>query len=132
MAFQLLPAELWTAAEPLLPAPKPPGTPGRPPISNRAALTGILYVMHTGCPWRMLPAELGCGSGVTCWRRLHDWTRLAVWPKLHRLLLDELARHGKLDQAAAVIDSASVRAVKGGPTPGPTPRIEPKAAANAT
>lgn len=132
MAFELLPSALWAAAEPLLPAPKPPGTPGRPPVGNRAALTGILYVMHTGCPWRLVPAELGCGSGVTCWRRLRAWTRLGVWPKLHRLLLEELARHGRLEQARAVIDSASVRAEKGARTPAPTPPTAPRRAANAT
>jgi hypothetical protein len=27
----------------------------------------------------MLPQELGCGSGMTCWRRLPDWQLAKVW-----------------------------------------------------
>ena len=132
MAFELLPESLWERVEPLLPPEKPAGTPGRPPISNRAALTGILFVLHTGCPWEMVPAELGCGSGVTCWRRFRDWTEGGVWPQLHQILLDALGHRGGIDQRLAVIDSASVRAQKGGPTPARTPSIVGKEAANGT
>lgn len=46
---------------------------GRPPIDNQAALTGVLFVLRSGLPWEMLPAEKGCGSGLSCWRRLRDW-----------------------------------------------------------
>ena len=132
MAFELLPEPLWRRIEPLLPPLKAPKHPGRPPVSNRAALTGILFVLHTGCPWRMVPKELGCGSGVTCWRRLRDWTALGIWPKLHQLLLDDLGRAGRLDGSRAVIDSASVRAVLGEPTLAPTLPIAGKTGANAT
>jgi transposase len=70
MPNPLVPDSLLLIIEPLLPcvAPKPKG--GRPPITARAALTGILFVLRTGIPWEMLRAEMGCGSGVTCWRRL--------------------------------------------------------------
>ena len=132
MAFQLLPPFLWERTQPHLPPQKQPGTVGRPAVSNHQALTGILFVLHTGCPWRLLPAELGCGSGVTCWRRLHEWTQAGVWAKVHQDLLDHLGKAGRIGWSRAVIDSASVRAVLGGATPGPTPRIAPKKAANAT
>jgi transposase len=43
-------------------------------------LGGIIYVLRAGVPWRLLPArELGCGSPVTCWRRLRDWQQAGVW-----------------------------------------------------
>jgi transposase len=70
---------LWAIIAPLLPPvpPKPKG--GRPRhISGRAALTGILFVLKSGIPWEMLPQEMGCGSGMTCWRRLRDWQDAGV------------------------------------------------------
>jgi transposase len=72
MAKPLLTDKLWQVIAPLLPAepPKPKG--GRPRVSNRAALTGIRFVLRTGIPWERLPQELGCGSGMPCWRRLPD------------------------------------------------------------
>ena len=54
--------------------PEPPNPKsGRPRVSDRAALTGILFVLKTGIPWEYLPVEMGGGSGMTCWRRLRDW-----------------------------------------------------------
>lgn len=79
----------------------------------RAALTGILFVLMSGIPWEMLPTEMGCGSGMTCWRRLRDWQAAGVWARLHRVLLERLHGADKLDWRRASLDSASVPA-KGG------------------
>ena len=87
---------------------------GRAPIPDRAVLTGILFVLRSGIPWRMLPREMGCGSGITCWRRLVRWQRAGVWKRLHAALLTELRRRGRLDLARAIVDSASLRAMRGG------------------
>jgi hypothetical protein len=59
--------ELWRRLEPLLPQPKARREkyPGRKPVPDRAALNGIVFVLRTGLRWRDLPAEMGCGSGVT-------------------------------------------------------------------
>src|SRR5579884_4506594 len=109
---------LWAVVEPLLPPdpPKPRG--GRPRVPDRAALTGILFVLRSGIPWEMLPPELGCGSGMTCWRRLRDWQRAGVWDRLHRELLQRLADADKLDWSRAALESASVPAKKGAKRPG--------------
>ena len=66
MASPLVSDALWSIIEPLLPAfvPRPRG--GRPRVPDRAALTGILFVLRTGIQWEMLPLEMGCGSGITC------------------------------------------------------------------
>jgi transposase len=114
MAKELLTDELWEIVEPLLPPepPKPRG--GRPRVPNRAALTGIVFVLKTGMPWEMLPKEMGCGSGSTCWRRLRDWQEAGVWHRLHRILLDRLGEADEIDWSRACLDSASVPA-KGGP-----------------
>ncbi len=87
---------LWEVIGPLLPAesPKPKG--GRPRVPDRAALEGIVYVLRSGIPWRMLPREIGC-SGVTCWRRLRDWEAAGLWLKIWRAFLGELDEQGRLD-----------------------------------
>jgi transposase len=61
----------------------------------------------------MLPQEMGCGSGMTCWRRVRAWQKAGVWRKLHRVLLDKLRGADKLDFSRVVADSSSVRAVHG-------------------
>src|SRR3712207_4189118 len=110
----------WELVEPLLPpeAGKPRG--GRPRVPDRAALEGIVYVLRTGIPWRMLPGDFGC-SGVTCWRRLRDWQRDGVWRRLLAVLRDRLGRAGRIDWSRASLDSASVPAKRGASTPAPTP-----------
>ena len=105
---------VWKEIEPLLPRQTTSPKGGRPAVSNRACLTGILFILKSGLPWNMLPQEMGCGSGVTCWRRLQEWTRAEVWPELHRRLLRRLGKRGSIRLSRAVIDSASVRAVFGG------------------
>ncbi|TDF95014.1 transposase, partial [Paraburkholderia guartelaensis] len=68
MGKPIIDDELWALIEPLLPPAKPRRFkhPGRKPVPDRAALTGILFVLKTGIRWRDLPAEMGCGSGVSC------------------------------------------------------------------
>src|SRR3954469_1021315 len=125
MAKVLVTDELWNEVAPLLPQepPKPKG--GRPRLPDRAALTGIIFVLRTGIPWEWLPQEMGCGSGMTCWRRLHAWQEAGVWHRLHQVLLNRLGKQGQIDWSRASVDSTSVRAKKGGPTPAPTRRIGP-------
>lgn len=115
--------ELWALVEPLLPPEplKPKG--GRPRLSDRAVLTGIIFVLKSGIPWEMLPQELGCGSGVTCWRRLRDWQEAGVWEALHRTLLDRLGEADRIDWSRASLDSASIPAKRGATPSAPTRRI---------
>ena len=130
MAKPLLTDELWERIEPLLPPAKPKPKGGRPRVENRRALTGILFVLRTGCGWEYLPQEMGCGSGMTCWRRLRDWQAAGVWEKVWRLLLDELGLAGEIDWSKAIFDSCSVRAVFGGRRLARIPPIAAKTARN--
>jgi transposase len=121
MAKPLLPDALWERIEPLIPKrpPRPKG--GRPPLSDRQALTGILFVLKSSIPWELLPQEMGCGCGMTCWRRLRDWYRAGVWQKLHGLLLNQLRRAKRIDFSRFLVDAIHVRAVGGGSQTGPSP-----------
>jgi transposase len=132
MAKPLLPDALWERIRPLVPPepPKPKG--GRPRVSDRACLTGIMFVLKSGTPWEYLPQEMGCGCGMTCWRRLRDWHEAGIWALIWKLLLDELGAADKIDWTAAVIDSCSVRALFGGQKPARIPRIAAKWVRNAT
>jgi transposase len=115
MAKKLVSDELWGVVEPLLP-PEPDKTDGgRPRIDDRAALTGIIFVLKSGIPWEMLPQEMGCGSGMTCWRRLTEWHEAGVWEELHKVLLERLAGADQIDWSRASVDSASVAAPRGAP-----------------
>jgi transposase len=122
MAKPLVPDELWEIVEPLLPPhpPRPKG--GRKPVDDRACFAGILFVLKTGIAWEDLPAEMGCGCGMTCWRRLRDWHAAGVFQRLHEVLLAKLRAAGCIDWEHVVVDSSSVRAVFGGRRPGRIPR----------
>ena len=129
VAKPLLPDDLWELIEPLLPPPKPRRFryPGRKPLTHRQALTGILFVLKTGIPWEDLPVEMGCGCGMTCWRRLRDWNEADVWRRLHQVLLQRLDDADRIDWSRAAVDSTFARAFGGveGSGKNPTDRGRP-------
>jgi transposase len=130
MAKPLVSDELWEVLQPLLPPPKPRRFryPGRKKtVSDRQALTGILFVLKTGIPWEDLPAEMDCGCGMTCWRRLQAWQASGVWFRLLQVLLQRLDDAGKIDWSRAAADSSFARAFGGvaGSGPNPTDRGRP-------
>src|SRR4030095_10400754 len=98
MSQTLVDDDLWIRIEPLLPKRRPRNRQhaGRKPIPDRAVLTGILFVLRSGIPWNMLPPQMGCGAGSTCWRRLVRWPRARVWETLPRGLLTAVRRRGDL------------------------------------
>lgn len=132
MSQSRVPDELWEAIEPLLPKQRPKPKGGRPRIPDRAALGGIIFILRTGTPWRLLPQELGCGSGPTCWRRLRDWQQAGVWTALHRQILNWLGEEQAIDWSRASLDSLSVRAKRGASRPVPAPWIVANAGASTT
>ena len=134
MARRLVSEELWELIEPLIPkVPRRHRFPGRKRIDDRrVVLTGILFVLQTGIPWEYLPQEMGCGSGMTCWRRLREWQQAGVWQQLHELLLARLNEAGRIDWSRAAIDSSHVRAFGGAPRPVRARSTAPGAAPSTT
>jgi transposase len=115
---ELVPDDLWAIVEPLLPLPPRPWWGGRVrTIPARNCFAAIVYMARTSTPWRLLPAqELGCGSPATAWRRLNEWATAGVFERLHLEVLDRLGLASRLDWSRASVDSASVRAKRGGTT----------------
>lgn len=123
MSVNLVPdltEELWSAMSAHFPAdpakPNPKG--GRRRKDNRSCFRGIIYLLRQGCHWQKIPCkDLDCPSGSTCWRRFRLWTTLGLWEKVHVQLLELLSEQGLIDLQQIIVDSASVRAQKGGRTP---------------
>ena len=131
MAQALVSDELWELVEPLIPkVVRRHRYPGRKRIEDRRVLTGIVFVLKTGIGWQHWPQERGCGSGMTCWRRLQEWQQAGVWQRLHELLLERLDQAERIDWSRVVVDSAHLPAVLGGCKPGPARSTGAKAAAS--
>jgi transposase len=107
-----IPNELWDEFKKILPKEKPLKTVGRPIVSYRKVLDGILYVLRTGCQWKMLPKEYGSGS--VCHRRFQEWNGKDVfknaWIKLLKVYDDKFG----LNWTWQSIDSISIKSPLGG------------------
>jgi transposase len=125
MAAPFLSDALWGQLDPLIPKPRRKNRhvrfAGRKPSETRRVVQGILFVLHTGIPWRRLPATTDFPSGHTCRRRLRRWQKAGVWQRLFEVLLAELQKAHKIDWYRALVDSASLRAPGGGAKTGPNP-----------
>jgi transposase len=95
-------------------------------------MANIVFVLKSGIPWEMLPQEMGCGSGMTCWRRLKEWQEAGVWERLHRVLLDRLGEAEQIDWERASLDSVSIPAKRGAQKPERIRRIKERRARSAT
>ena len=101
-------AATWTHLAPVIPeVRRRRQQPGRRRRDDRAVLEGILHVLATGMGWRDLPQELGCGSGVTCWRRLREWVDAGVWSEIEARLRPRVDPEGRIDWARALAGRAS-------------------------
>src|SRR2546425_13299503 len=91
---------LWKRLEPLLPKPRENRHvqfAGRKPSEPRRILTGILFVLRTGIPWRWLPATSDFPCGQTCRGYLRQWHKAGTWQSIFEMLLAELQATHKID-----------------------------------
>ena len=109
----IVPEGLWELARPLLPAVRVREQGGgKRSSSDEAVFAAIVYVLVSGCAWRLLPPCFGV-SKSTAHRWFMLWTRAGVWDRLHPEVLDALIARDLLDVSRVVLDSAHVRAKKG-------------------
>jgi transposase len=107
-----IPDDLWDEIKVILPPEKPDKTIGRPMVPFRRVLYGILYVLRTGCQWKMLPKEYGSGS--TCHRRFQQWSTSKVFQRLWTRLLKVYDDLVGIQWKWQSLDSISVKAPLGG------------------
>jgi transposase len=126
-----LPDAFWAKAAPLVPPDPSSPKGGRPATDHRKILDGILYVLRTGCQWKMLPREYGSGSSAHA--HFQDWTQRGIFGRLWKLCLEEYDDLKGVRWEWQSIDSATISApVKGGIAQGKTPRTGPNSVPNAT
>src|SRR3954454_1984357 len=106
--------KLWDIISSTLPSEKPNNTVGRPIVPFRKVLNGILYVLRTGCQWKMLSKEYGSGS--TCHRRFQQWVQLGIFKKIWMRLLEEYDNKIGIKLIWQSIDSISIKSPLGGGT----------------
>ena len=104
--------ELWNMICNLLPDEKPNDTIGRPAVPFRKIMNGILYILRTGCQWKMLPKEFGSGS--TCHRRFQQWVQLGIFKKIWVRLLKEYDSKKGIKLTWQSLDSISIKSPLGG------------------
>jgi transposase len=104
--------EEWAILSPLIPAVKVGGRPAS--YSRREIVNGILYVLRSGCAWRMLPHDLPPWDSV--YGYYNRWRKQGVWERIHQSLYKqlriEIGRHPQ--PSAAIADSQSVKTTEKG------------------
>ena len=97
----------WKAIRVFLPAERN-GRAGRPWVSHRNVINGILWVLHVGGGWRDVPAEYGNWS--TIYSRFRRWCREGLWDRIMRALLKKLDAAGGIDRRLWCVDGTIIRA----------------------
>lgn len=107
-----IPDDLWNEIRNILPKEKPSKTVGRPIVPYRKVLDGVLYILRTGCQWKLLPSEFGSGS--TCHRRFQQWNKLDIFKKIWIKLLENYDDLIGINWTWQSLDSISIKSPLGG------------------
>lgn len=88
-------------------------------IPDRTILSGIVYRLRTGSQWKALPDQFGSGS--TCHARFQAWSKAGLFRRLFEKLVEFYDDVRGIQWEWASLDSALVKAPKGGDATGPNP-----------
>jgi transposase len=110
--FHQISDSLWERIEPLLPVYKQNCKGGRPRLSMRNVVTGILYVLRTGCQWKAMPVQFGSGSAIHSY--FQEWVQRGVFQKLWGQALEEYDELIGIDWEWQSLDGAMTKAPLGG------------------
>jgi len=102
----------WAEIEALLPSPKKLGRPRT--TAMRQVVNALLYLLTTGCQWRLLPKEFPPFSTVQ--RFFYRWRDAGLWPTINHALVMRVreASGREASPSAGVIDSQSVKTTEAG------------------
>jgi transposase len=110
--FHQISDALWERIESLLPNYKTSCKGGRPRLPLRNVVTGIVYVLRTGCQWKAMPAQFGSGSAIHAY--FQEWVHRRVFEKLWRVALQEYDDLQGIDWEWQSLDGALTKAPLGG------------------
>jgi putative transposase len=110
--FDQIPNALWERIAAILPNYKPSCKGGRPRLPLRNVVTGILFVLRTGCQWKAMPAQFGSGSAIHAY--FQEWVERGLFHQLWRLALEEYDELKGIDWEWQSLDGAMTKAPLGG------------------
>ena len=110
--FHQIPDALWERVDLILPIYKPSPQGGRPRLDLRKVVTGILYVLRTGCQWKAMPEQFGSGSAIHAY--FQEWVKLGVFRELWQMALEEYDDLKGIDWEWQSLDGAMNKSPLGG------------------
>jgi len=112
LKFHQIPEALWQRIDLVLPIYNSSGKGGRPRLSMRCVVGGILYVLETGCQWKAMPRQFGSGSAIHAY--FQEWVELGVFQELWEFALCEYDDLKGIDWKWQSMDGAMTKSPLGG------------------
>lgn len=119
--FFQVPEQLWQVVQQCLPPVPERNGPGRPRVSDRAALNGIWYVLWTGCQWKAIHRDWFGVSSSVLHERFQTWRDQGVFSEMMRAMASMYQTERKIGWVWQSVDSKTAPAPLGGQKTGRNP-----------